>query len=310
MASSCHSGRYERNTSYCGPCHCSLLSIRRLWLNVTAGTCCGFGCARKFACCDLICCTCSGSGFFAAPAPLTCLPAGEAGAGGAGVAAVVGVACGGAFAFAGVFTPFLRSSACCLAPGFGAPAGCSETSGPRAGAVADSGLAGVFRPFAAPGSAVTPRSVVAPRSFIAPGCFAGFSWGLAAFGPGFASVAPAFSGGRLPFAGDCCSTGCCANAAPDSASKQPINTLVSFFIIIMFSRRMCAIYSCAGGAFIGPSSCTSQLPLVFACLIFASALYLPTPGIVNEIAIAIGAWRDFGVALIHALRECLLWTWP
>jgi hypothetical protein len=78
----------------------------------------------------------------------------------------------------------------------------------------------------------------------------------------------------------------------------------------MFSRRMCAIYSCAGGAFIGPSSCTSQLPLVFACLIFASALYLPTPGIVNEIAIATGAWRDFGVALIHALRECLLWTWP
>ena len=51
------------------------------------------------------------------------------------------------------------------------------------------------------------------------------------------------SGARLPFDGDCCSTGCCANAAPASASEQPISKLVSFFIIIMFSRLMFAIYS-------------------------------------------------------------------
>jgi hypothetical protein len=47
----------------------------------------------------------------------------------------------------------------------------------------------------------------------------------------------------------------------------------------------------------GSSSCTSQLPLVFACLIFASSLYLPTPGIVNEIALRSAAsverfWRS------------------
>ena len=35
----------------------------------------------------------------------------------------------------------------------------------------------------------------------------------------------------MPFVGDCCSTGCCANAAPASASEQPISKLVSFFII-------------------------------------------------------------------------------
>src|SRR4029453_5533701 len=157
--------------------------------------------------------------------------------------AVAGVGFGGAFAFAaGVFIPFLRSSAC-FARGVGAPARCSETPVSLVGAVAGSGLAGVFRPFVAPGSVVAPRSVVAGRSFIAPGCFAGLSWGLAAFGPGFASVARAFSGGRLPFDGDCCSTGCCANAAPDSTSEQPTSKLISFFIIIIFSRWTFAIYS-------------------------------------------------------------------
>src|SRR5207249_11712127 len=127
---SCRSGRYERNTSYCGPCQRSLPSIRRLWLNLTAVTCCGFGSARKFACCDLICCTFCGSGFFALAPTLACTfcwPAGEAGAGGAAVAsapAVAGVSFGGAFALGrGVFIPFLRSCACCFAPGVGAPAG-------------------------------------------------------------------------------------------------------------------------------------------------------------------------------------------
>ena len=47
----------------------------------------------------------------------------------------------------------------------------------------------------------------------------------------------------MPFDGDCCSTGCCANAAPASASEQPISRLVSFFIIMMFSRWTLAIYS-------------------------------------------------------------------
>jgi hypothetical protein len=47
----------------------------------------------------------------------------------------------------------------------------------------------------------------------------------------------------LLFDGDCCSTGCCANAAPASASEQPISRLITFFIIIMFSRWTFAIYS-------------------------------------------------------------------
>ena len=48
----------------------------------------------------------------------------------------------------------------------------------------------------------------------------------------------------MPFdGGDCCSTGCCANAAPANASEQPISKLVSFFIIIIFSRWTFAIYS-------------------------------------------------------------------
>ena len=47
----------------------------------------------------------------------------------------------------------------------------------------------------------------------------------------------------MPFDGDCCSTGCWAKAAPASTNEQPINKLVSFFIIIMFSRWRSAIYS-------------------------------------------------------------------
>src|SRR5438067_11681664 len=55
-----------------------------------------------------------------------------------------------------------------------------------------------------------------------------------AFAPGFASAACVFSGARFPFDGDCCSAGCCAHTAPANASEQPINKLLSFFIIIMF----------------------------------------------------------------------------
>src|SRR5204862_4095017 len=56
-------------------------------------------------------------------------------------------------------------------------------------------------------------------------------------------AACAFSGACLPLDGDCCSTGCWAKAAPASTNEQPINKLVSFFIIIMFSRWRSAIYS-------------------------------------------------------------------
>jgi hypothetical protein len=53
---------------------------------------------------------------------------------------------------------------------------------------------------------------------------------LAAFARGCASVARAFSGARLLLDGDCCSAGCCANAAPASASEQPTNKLIIVFI--------------------------------------------------------------------------------
>src|SRR4029077_17453244 len=94
--------------------------------------------------------------------------------------------------------------------------------------------------------------MVAERSFVLPGCFiapvlcvapTGLSCGFTAFPPGCACVVCAFSGGCLPFDGDCCSTGCWANAAPASASEQPISKLVSFFLVIMFSRCMLWIYS-------------------------------------------------------------------
>src|ERR1700736_2898146 len=110
-------------------------------LNVTPGTLSGLGCARKFACCDLICCTCCltcctfcGSALTAALPPVVCWPAAEtdgaaladaavaavalADADGAAVAlavaaAVAGVALGDVFAFAPVaFIPFVPCPAC------------------------------------------------------------------------------------------------------------------------------------------------------------------------------------------------------
>src|SRR4029077_7851393 len=144
------------------------------------------------------------------PARAFCWPAAETGGAAPVDVDVAGAAPGDVFAFSpAAFIPLL----CCPAGCFGVAlaAGSPETLVSVLAAAGDFGVdSGLCAFDGAP-------------SFVAP-C------GFAAVAPGFCSGACVFSGPSFfPFG---VWSGCCAIAAPASASEQPISKLVNFFILV------------------------------------------------------------------------------